>query len=45
MGINYFHGHFEGGDKGYSMLGIILFYSMELKLKTLKNSFLCGDFD
>ena len=51
MGINYFYGHFEGANKGYFMpcdnnlKNQKLIYSTELRLKTLKNSFLCGNFD
>jgi hypothetical protein len=51
MGINYFYGHFEGGNKGYFMpwdknkKHQKLIYFTELRLKTIKNSFLCGIFD
>jgi hypothetical protein len=55
MGINYFYGHFEGGGiRGILCYGINhgifmehqkLIYSTELRLNTMKNSFLFGDFD
>jgi hypothetical protein len=51
MGINYFYGHFEGGNKGYFMpwnkkrRHQKLIYSTKLRLNTMKNSFLGGNFD
>ena len=51
MGINYFYGHFEGGNKGCFMpwnknrKHQKLIYSTELGLNKIKNPFFGGNFD
>jgi hypothetical protein len=51
MGINYFYGHFERWNKGYFMSWNkkrrhqkLIYYS-ELRLNTIKNLILWGNFD